>query len=295
MTLRYLSFFSGIGGFEHGLEQVFGRKHLQCLGFSEVDKNAIAVYSLHFPDHKNLGDITKIDFTKFKDVDLIVAGSPCQDLSGINTNGAGLKGLKSRLFFKFIEALQVIQPKYFILENVFSMNNHSRNEMSDMLGVEPVMINAACFGPQDRKRLFWANFLIRDPEPCLNKESLYDVLEPMSRVKNLELSEKAWVYMSKPYHGSTRLQTYAEDSKRPKSKTVLASPNIPSHVLIDKRFREPLIRTYTITELERLQGFENWVDAAPISNTAKTKAIGNALNGDVAIYLASELKRTHNI
>jgi site-specific DNA-cytosine methylase len=287
--IRYLSFFSGIGGFEYGLQTVFGNK-AECLGFSEVDKNAITIYKTHFANHHNLGDITKIDFKQFEDVDLIVAGSPCQDLSNINMNGKGLEGLKSKLFFEFIKALQIIKPRFFILENVYSMNLVSKNEISRYVGVEPVLVNSACFGSQDRKRWFWANFQIQEAVyPSL--DNLNDILDPKSLVKTHQLSEKAFIYMTKPYGNSNRLTIFGDVSDKTKSRTVLASPNIPSHVIIDKRFKPALIRSYTISELEKLQNFPpGWVNKINISTTAKTRAIGNALNGNVAIYIFEELE-----
>jgi site-specific DNA-cytosine methylase len=291
-SIRYLSFFSGIGGFEYGLQTVFGND-AKCLGFSEVDKNAITVYKKHFPNHHNLGDITKIDFEQFQDVDLIVAGSPCQDLSNINMNGKGLQGLKSKLFFEFIKALQIIKPRFFVLENVYSMNQFSKDEISRHVEVEPVLVNSACFGAQDRKRWFWANFAIQEAiYPSLDNLRLNDVLDSKSLVKNNQLSEKALVYMTKPYGNSNRLTIFGDVSDKPKSRTVLASPNIPSHVIIDKRFKPALIRTYTITELEKLQNFPpGWVSKIDISNTAKTRAIGNALNGNVSIYVFEQLQK----
>ena len=289
--MKYLSFFSGIGGFEYGLETVFGDK-VECVGFSEVDKNAISVYSTHFPNHKNLGSITDINFKQFKNIDLVVAGSPCQDLSNINMHGKGLEGLKSRLFFEFIEALKIIKPTFFILENVYSMNQHSRNEISKYLGVEPIVVNAASFGAQSRKRLFWANFPIKEQIKPSKSFSLHKILDPKSIVQNYGLSHKATIYMTKPYGNSNRLKIFGDISDNLKSRTVLASANIPSHVIIDKRFEPALIRTYTIQELEKLQNFpKNWVNGIPISTTAKTKAIGNALNGNVSIYIFQEWKR----
>ena len=57
-TIRYLSLFSGIGGFEYGLQQ--SKYDFECIGFSEVDKYAKAIYTRHFPRHRDLGDATKI-------------------------------------------------------------------------------------------------------------------------------------------------------------------------------------------------------------------------------------------
>lgn len=56
--MKYFSMFSGVGGFEYGIEkagEVIG-KRAECIGYSEVDKYAIQVYRYHYPEHKNYGD-----------------------------------------------------------------------------------------------------------------------------------------------------------------------------------------------------------------------------------------------
>ena len=75
--MKYLSLFSGIGGFECAIDQVFVKA--KCLGFSEIDKMATKVYLTHFPDHPPLspdGDICKVEFRPFRgSVDLVVGVS----------------------------------------------------------------------------------------------------------------------------------------------------------------------------------------------------------------------------
>ena len=75
--MKYFSACSGIGGFELGIQRVF--PEAECVGFSEIDKYAIQVYSKHFPTHKNYGDITQV--TDLPDFDLFVGGFPCQPFS----------------------------------------------------------------------------------------------------------------------------------------------------------------------------------------------------------------------
>ena len=83
---------------------------------SEIDKYAKAVAKYNISEYIDLGDITKIDFSKLKDIDFIIGGSPCQDLSIAKKGREGLKGTRSSLFYKFVEALEIIKPKYYILE-----------------------------------------------------------------------------------------------------------------------------------------------------------------------------------
>ena len=95
--MKYLSLFTGIGGFEKAMP-----KNWECVGYSEIDKYAIECYDKHYPKHKNFGDITKIDIKELPDFDLVVGGSPCQDLSIAKKERDGLKGSRSSLFYNFV-------------------------------------------------------------------------------------------------------------------------------------------------------------------------------------------------
>ena len=74
MNNKYLSLFSGIGGFEVGIKN--SSKDFECVGCSEIDKYATSIYEQHF-DHHNFGDITKVDASDLPDFDLLVGGFPC--------------------------------------------------------------------------------------------------------------------------------------------------------------------------------------------------------------------------
>ena len=160
--MKYFSTFSGIGGFEKAIQDVF--PDWECVGYSEIDKYAIQIYKKHFPNHKNYGDITKIDIKNLPDFDLLLGGSPCQDLSISKMNRQGLQGEKSKLFFKFIEILEVKKPKFFLLENVASMTKDNKNKISKIIGVESICINSSLVSAQNRKRLFWCNWKVEQPK-----------------------------------------------------------------------------------------------------------------------------------
>jgi DNA (cytosine-5)-methyltransferase 1 len=95
MDLKYLSTFSGIGGFELGIQSVI--PEAECIGYSEIDSYAIKCYQQHFPSHINLGDITLIDISTLPYFDLLVGGSPCQDLSVAKKDRQSLEGERSKL------------------------------------------------------------------------------------------------------------------------------------------------------------------------------------------------------
>ena len=136
---------------------------------SEIDKYAIHVANKNFPDIIQVGDVTKLNFDDFKDVDIIIGGSPCQDLSIAKQNREGLHGERSRLFWDFIRALSIIKPKYFLLENVASMKKEDRDAITSVLRsiypeTECIMINSALLSAQQRKRYYWTNWHNEQPD-----------------------------------------------------------------------------------------------------------------------------------
>lgn len=125
---------------------------------SEIDKYAVQVTQKNFPNTIQIGDVTKIDWVPFKGkIDLLIGGSPCQDLSIAKQNRQELKGERSSLFFNYLDALRTIKPRYFLLENVASMSKEAKATITELLGVEPIMINSALVSAQQRKRLYWTN------------------------------------------------------------------------------------------------------------------------------------------
>lgn len=141
----------------------------------EIDKHAITVAQKNYPDIIQKGDVIGADFSEFcGKVDLLIGGSPCQNLS-IAGDRTGLKGEKSKLFFEFVRALEEIKPKYFLLENNASMDDTNKAAISKYMGVDPVLINSADFSAQNRKRLYWTNITI---PPIQDKGiELQDILE----------------------------------------------------------------------------------------------------------------------
>ena len=136
---------------------------------SEIDKYAIQVTQKNYPDTIQVGDVNKLNYLELLDVDIIIGGSPCQDLSIAKQNREGLRGARSGLFWKYVEALEVIRPKYFLLENVASMRNEDRDAITETLRklypeTECIMINSALLSAQQRKRYYWTNWHVEQPE-----------------------------------------------------------------------------------------------------------------------------------
>jgi len=121
------SLFDGIGGWQlaaihNGVKPIWS---------SEIEPFPCAVTKKHFPDTLQLGDITKLNGAELPPVDIICAGSPCQDLS-VAGKQEGLKGARSGLFMDAIKLVRDMRrasggksPRYFVWENVpgaFSSN-----------------------------------------------------------------------------------------------------------------------------------------------------------------------------
>lgn len=161
MTIKYFSMFSGIGGFEVGMEK--SNKNFECVGFSEVNDYAISIYNRHFPRHKCFGDATRIIAEELEDFKLLIGGFPCQSFS-ITGARRGFTDCRGTLFFEIARILAVKQPKYFLLENVQGLLSHDRGRtfriiltIFNELGydVSWQTYNSCYYGvPQNRERLF---------------------------------------------------------------------------------------------------------------------------------------------
>ena len=166
--MKVLSLFDGMS---------CGRIALDRLGFSvdtyyasEIDKYAIEVAQKNYPDTIHVGDVTQLNADDFQDVDLILAGSPCQGFSFAG-NQLAFDDPRSALFFEFIRLLKAIKPKYFLLENVRMKKEflevitdqvsscYPEFQGHDLFGgrIEPILINSSLVSAQSRERYYWTN------------------------------------------------------------------------------------------------------------------------------------------
>ena len=164
--INLLSLFSGIGAFERSLTNIGIDYNL--IAYSEINKYASTAYSAihNVSEDKNLGDVSKIDFTQFDNVDMITHGSPCTSfsISGKQKGGDEGSGTKSSLMWHTVDAIDKTNPKYVIWENVDNVlsnrHKHNFNKYLDRLkelGYKNYskVINAKYWGvPQNRKRIF---------------------------------------------------------------------------------------------------------------------------------------------
>lgn len=161
MAMKVLSLFDGISCGHVAFERA-GFKVDKYFA-SEIDKYAIQIAQKNYPDTTQIGDVTQVKGSKFKGMDIMIGGSPCQ---GFSFAGKQLNFIdpRSRLFFEFVRLLEEVQPKYFLLENV-KMKKEYQDIITRYLGVEPIEINSALVSAQNRKRLYWTNIPnIKQPE-----------------------------------------------------------------------------------------------------------------------------------
>ena len=174
--MNVLSLFDGMSCGQIALDQLGIR--VDKYYASEIDKYAIAVAKKNYPNTIHVGDITQLDPNDFKNIDLILAGSPCQGFSFAGKQLA-FDDPRSALFFEFIRLLKAIKPKYFLLENVRMKQQyidvitqqvsecypeHQGNDLFDSK-IEPILINSALLSAQSRQRLYWTNIPnVKQPE-----------------------------------------------------------------------------------------------------------------------------------
>lgn len=255
---------------------------------SEIDRYAIQITQKNYPSTIQLGDIINIDFSQFiNKVDLIIGGSPCQDLSIAKKGGQGLEGNKSGLFWKYVESLEIIKPKYFLLENVASMKKADKEIISNALGVEPILINSSLVSGQNRNRLYWTNIPnVQQPED--KGVLLKNVINKGINKNDLIHTQKALDYMSRKVSGGRNHWDFMHhsDIKNNKSSAIVANffKGVPYNVLIDS----DCIRKFDPVECERLQTLpDNYTEG--ISNTQRYKSIGNGWTVDVIVHILKNI------
>ena len=167
-TIKYFSMFSGIGGFEHGIEKANTQTEFECVGYSEIDKYAVKIYEKHYPNHINYGDATRINTRDLPNFSFLVGGFPCQAFS-LAGKRKGFDDTRGTLFFEIARVLKDKRPRYFLLENVRGLLSHDKGKtfqviltvLSDMgYTVQWTVLNSKDYGvPQNRERIFIEGYL----------------------------------------------------------------------------------------------------------------------------------------
>ncbi|RAR72546.1 DNA cytosine methyltransferase [Flavobacterium aciduliphilum] len=290
---------------------------------SEIDKSALTIQNHHYhsnPNYIQLGDVTKLQVDNILDTDLVVFGSPCTQLSSVNSKDrSGLEGEDSSLFFEAIRILKELiyhQPKdkklYFLMENVASMSSKDKNKITEELQaifgdeVQILKINSSIVAPANRRRFYWTN-IPNASEPKPNDTKFENIL-----VNGYVDRDKANVLLSgnvtltngifRHYKMNMGNVIFKDKSfaELPNQQKLTQYPKIleksgyvgkPKSQESEYDFGNGCYRTPSVLEAERLMTIpDGYVSGVyGVSKSNKHKAIGLAMTVDVIAHLVSPL------
>jgi DNA (cytosine-5)-methyltransferase 1 len=253
--MNVLSLFNGMNTGRQALENV-GIKVKKYYS-SEIKPYAIELTQHHFPDTIQVGDVTKWREwdIEWSEIDLILSGSPCQDLSAAGKR-AGINGKKSSLFFVFVEILEYIKALnpnvLFLQENVGSASKLDVGIMSRALGVYPVRINSKLVTAQLRDRYYWSN--IR------TKETMFDIVTDIPQPKDQAIMFKDIIIDGEVYRdkstalleGYVSKNTYKDKGSKSEQRYLKSRDAKGICPIV---YQGNIFRLVNQTEMERLQGF----------------------------------------
>lgn len=304
--MNVLSLFDGISCGRVALERA--GIDINTYYASEIDKYAIAITKKNYLESIQLGDISKItkeNLDKLNKINIIIGGSPCQDLSNYKYDRGevtGLNGEKSGLFYDYVRILKYIKPKYFLLENVASMEDKWKNLISDILGVQPIMINSNLVCAAERKRYYWTNI----PNIIQPKDKGIVLKDIVLNADEVEL--KYWYDKPFTYNGddkkvqctlNIKIQRQGKEvyNLNGKSNTLMCDGNGGN--LQKKVYQNGKCRKLTPLEYERLQTLPDFYTSkgimedkeVDISDSRRYTAIGNGWTVDVLAHIFKNIKQ----
>ena len=272
---------------------------------SEIDKHAIKVTQTNYPKTIQLGDVTKIKGSDLPKIDLLIGGSPCQ---GFSFSGKQLNfdDPRSKLFFEFVRLVKELKPKYWLLENVV-MKKEFEKTISEYLGVQPIKINSSLVSAQNRKRLYWANFEIK--QPIDKKINLIDILETddlinPGTIRGRKL-DKATILGRRLNERGVRddynkevpitqcLEVRATNTNKSNCLTTVEKDNVLTTMPVGRykdAFKNKLqFRYYTLKEYCRLQTVPENYFTDIVSESQAKKMLGNGWTVDVIAHIFGSL------
>jgi len=331
--INILSLFNGMSGARFALEEA----ELKVGEFysSEIDRHTNKIAFKNFPeDEKNaLGDMTKLTYNDLKDlkIDLLIGGSSCIDFSSIGkkkgmqtedeeeitslkqylklkSSGVEFTG-ESYLYFEFLRIMNIIKPKYFLLENV-KMQKRWVALFEEHLGVKGVIVNSDLLTAQNRERYYFTNISFEKPEDKnINIQDIlmdgyekivadkveYDGIEyeldksikPQIRshiINNIkQISE-----CDKNFHTMKIGVTngWADAKIALKKSMTLRAKNNAAYVL---DIKNKLFRRVTPEEREILQGFKAGVTEGVV-DTQRVKMLGNGFTIPIVAHILKNIR-----
>jgi DNA (cytosine-5)-methyltransferase 3A len=251
---------------------------------SEIEVPSINVTMNNYPNTIQLGDVCKVDGYRLPKIDLLIGGSPCQDISNLNKFKLGLDGEKSGLFYQYYRLLQEVKPKYFLLENV-NGNKKAIQDISLLLGVKPIRLDSRLVSAQTRDRLYWTNILVMDI-PKNKHLGLVDILQDdVDEKYYLSGSRRKWLCGDAGISSIRKSFSYLDPPKAGcLTKRGDASWNCTYITEKDSR-----IRKLTPIEWERLQTVpDNYTSC--VEDRYRYEMLGNGWTVDIIAHIFKYMK-----
>ncbi|XP_061908446.1 uncharacterized protein LOC133653311 isoform X1 [Entelurus aequoreus] len=274
--IRVLSLFDGIAT---------GYLVLKDLGFkiqtyvaSEICEDSLAVTLVNHEGKINqVGDtrnISKELIQEWGPFDLLIGGSPCNDLSIVNPIRKGIYEGSGRLFFDFYRVLQMLKPKekdsrpfFWLFENVVFMNTHDKVNICRFLECNPVLVDAVKVSPAHRARYFWGNI------PGMSRPITASQSDKLNLQDCLEIGREARV---------TKVRTITTNPNSLKQ-----GKNVSQLPVLCNGKEDNL----WITELEKIFGFpKHYTDVRNMNRQQRQKVLGKAWCVPVIRHLFAPLK-----
>lgn len=301
---RIVSMFSGCGGMDMGflggftfLGQEFEKNPYEIIWANDLNAAACRTYKENLGHDIHVGSIWDVIDTlpPAKDVDVVIGGFPCQDIS-VNGKGQGIRGARSGLYRAMVDVVNRLRPKAFVAENVKGLlMKHNEDSLRTVLkdfsslgyDVSYKLYNSAEFGvPQSRERVFIIGTAptakkFSPPEPSHSEEQWISAREALEDIEflpeNPEINH-VWSKAKKsPDQGSRRLKPERV------AYTIRAEchGNIQWHYKLDRRI--------SMREAARIQSFpDNFIFQAKLRETERQ--IGNAVPPILAWHIARKLQ-----
>ncbi|GGD23359.1 DNA cytosine methyltransferase [Hyunsoonleella pacifica] len=320
-TLKYIDLFSGAGGFSLG----FDNKGFQNVFSVDIEPSFCETYKHNFPNHnliqKDICEVTNSELKylkEFDDIDVVIGGPPCQGFSIAGNIGRQfINDPRNRLFKEFVRVVEVIQPSFFVMENVARLYNHNKGKTRaeiitdfENLGykVECKILNSADYGvPQVRKRAIFIGSKTKNTIIFPEKEidEYVTVREALSSYPKLKSGQESKVpnhvamsHSEQMLHKMSFVSDGGNRSEipiaiRPKSgdvrKYIKYASNKPSVTVtgdMRKIFHYEQNRALTVRELAKLQSFpDNFVFKG--TKISQQQQVGNSVPPKMAEAIAS--------
>lgn len=293
--MKVLSLFDGISCGMVALQRA-GIKVERYVAY-EIEENAIKVSKFNYPEIEHKGDVFKADYSKDRDFDLLIGGSPCTYWSiararGNNERETKASGLGWELFKQYVRALKEVKPTYFLYENNASMSEEIKECISEELGCKPIEIDSADFSAQHRHRYYWTN--IPFYKDWQKSDVLFkDIMVTDTSVKSFE-KYKDTVRISEDglciSWDSSGKGNYSQQNRarrvNQKWNTVPSSGNDKNNIYIS----EYKFRNINPVEAERLQTLPDNYTACLKSKVKRVEVCGNGWTVEVIKHILQGIK-----